>query len=67
MPQESATVLNPVVAMICAAQTVRLTAEAANVAGLELAILTAATPREIDAAFASLPQNRVDALFVDPG
>ena len=40
---------------------------AANVAGLELVVLTASTPREIDAAFASLPQNQVDALFVGPG
>jgi putative ABC transport system substrate-binding protein len=40
---------------------------AANVAGLELVILTASTPREIDAAFASLAQDRANALFVGPG
>ena len=40
---------------------------AASVAGLGIVVLTASTPREIDAAFASLVQDRADALFVGPG
>ena len=40
---------------------------AANAAGLELALLNASTPREIEAAFATLAQERADALFVGPG
>jgi putative ABC transport system substrate-binding protein len=40
---------------------------AASVAGLGIVVLTASTPREIDAAFASLVQDRADTLFVGPG
>jgi putative tryptophan/tyrosine transport system substrate-binding protein len=40
---------------------------AANDAGLGLVLLKASTPREIDAAFATLAQERADALFVGPG
>ena len=36
---------------------------AANVAGLELVVLTSSTPREIDAAFASLAQKRARCTF----
>jgi putative ABC transport system substrate-binding protein len=40
---------------------------ASNATGLRVVLLHASTPREIDAAFASLMQDRVDALFVAPG
>ena len=36
---------------------------AASIAGLGLVVFTASTPHEIDAAFASLAQDRADALF----
>ena len=40
---------------------------AAQAAGLELVLLNASTSREIDAAFATLAQERANALFVGPG
>jgi putative ABC transport system substrate-binding protein len=42
---------------------VRDAESAANVAGLGLVVLTASTPREIDAAFANLAQDRANAFF----
>jgi putative tryptophan/tyrosine transport system substrate-binding protein len=40
---------------------------AARAMGLQVQILNASTSREIDAAFAALVRERVDALFVSPG
>jgi putative ABC transport system substrate-binding protein len=40
---------------------------AATAAGLELVAVNASTPREIDAALATVAQKRADALFVGPG
>jgi putative tryptophan/tyrosine transport system substrate-binding protein len=40
---------------------------AANATGLRLVLFYASTPHEIDAAFATLAQERADALFVGPG
>ena len=39
----------------------------ARALGLQIQILNATSSREIDAAFASLLRERVDALFVNPG
>ena len=39
---------------------------AASTIGRQIEVLTASTNREIDAAFASLAQKRVDALLVSP-
>jgi ABC-type uncharacterized transport system substrate-binding protein len=40
---------------------------AARAMGLQVQILNASTSREIDATFAALVRERVDALFVSPG
>ena len=47
-----------------AAGTLQGTQEAAAATGLQLRVLNATTPAEIDAAFASFAQERPDALFV---
>jgi ABC-type uncharacterized transport system substrate-binding protein len=40
---------------------------AASTLGLQIEVFTASTIREIDAAFASMEQKRVDALLIGPG
>ena len=40
---------------------------ASDATGLQVVLVHASTPREIDAAFATLVQERADALFVAPG
>jgi putative tryptophan/tyrosine transport system substrate-binding protein len=40
--------------------------EAARAIGLQIQVLNASTSREIEAAFATIAQDRVDALFVGP-
>jgi putative ABC transport system substrate-binding protein len=47
--------------------TLQDTAEAARPLGLQIQVLNANTPREIEAAFATLVRDRADALFVAPG
>jgi len=44
--------------------TLREVKEAARAIGLQIQVLDASTSREIDAAFATLERERVDALFV---
>jgi putative tryptophan/tyrosine transport system substrate-binding protein len=46
--------------------TLREVKEAARAIGLQIQVLNASTSREIDAAFATLERERVDALFVAP-
>ena len=46
--------------------TLRETPEAARGLGLQISVLKASTPREIEAAFATLVRDRADALFVMP-
>ena len=46
--------------------TLRDIPEAARAAGLQIQVLNASTNREIEAAFAVLARDRVDALFVAP-
>ena len=48
------------------ASTIRDVQEAASAVGLQIRILTAGTIGEIDAAFATFGQERLDALFVAP-
>jgi putative ABC transport system substrate-binding protein len=47
--------------------TLRSVQEAARAIGLQIQLLNASTSREIDAAFATLARDRIDALFVAPG
>ena len=47
--------------------TMREVEAAARATGLQIRVLTAQTSREIDAAFAILGQERLDAVFVGPG
>ena len=47
--------------------TLRDAGAAARAMGLQIQVLTAGTIREIDAAFATLVNERADALFVGPG
>jgi putative tryptophan/tyrosine transport system substrate-binding protein len=47
--------------------TLRDAGAAARAMGLQIQVLTAGTIREIDAAFATLVNERPDALFVGPG
>jgi ABC-type uncharacterized transport system substrate-binding protein len=47
--------------------TMRDVEAAARATGLQIRVLTAQTSREIDAAFAILGQERLDAVFVGPG
>jgi putative ABC transport system substrate-binding protein len=46
--------------------TVRDVEPAARVMGLQVQVLNASTSREIDAAFATIARERLDALFVSP-
>jgi len=46
--------------------TLREIPEAARGLGLQISVLKASTPREIEAAFATLVRDRADALFVMP-
>jgi putative tryptophan/tyrosine transport system substrate-binding protein len=56
-----AVLLNPAIG---GARTLREVQEAARVLGLQIRVLNADTPGEIDAAFATLERERTDALFV---
>ncbi len=58
-----AVLLNPASPTI-AQSTLRDVQEAGRAAGLQIRVVNASTSREIDAAFASLAQERPDALFV---
>jgi len=61
-----AVLVNPAVSL--QAETILREVEvAARAMGLQVRILNASTNREIDAAFAALVGERVDALFVSPG
>jgi putative tryptophan/tyrosine transport system substrate-binding protein len=60
-----AVLLNPANAPIAEA-TLREIPEAARGLGLQISVLNATTPREIEAAFATLVRDRADALFVMP-
>jgi putative ABC transport system substrate-binding protein len=60
-----AVLLNPADAMR-AESTLRDVEAAAHAIGLQIRILTASTSREIDAAFATLVREQLDALFVGP-
>jgi DNA-binding LacI/PurR family transcriptional regulator len=46
--------------------TLREIPKAARGLGLQISVLNASTPREIEAAFATLVRDRADALFVMP-
>jgi putative ABC transport system substrate-binding protein len=46
--------------------TLRDVPEAARAIGLQIQVLNASTSREIEAAFATIAHDRVDALFVGP-
>jgi len=46
--------------------TLRDVPEAARAIGLQIQVLNASTSREIEAAFATIAHDRVDALFVSP-
>jgi putative ABC transport system substrate-binding protein len=58
-----AVLLNPA-NTVTAETTLRSVQEAAHIIGLQIQILNASTSREIDAAFATLARERLDALFV---
>jgi putative tryptophan/tyrosine transport system substrate-binding protein len=60
-----AVLVNPANAPI-AETTLREIPEAARGLGLQISVLNASTPREIEAAFATLVRDRADALFVAP-
>ena len=60
-----AVLVNPANASI-AETTLREIPEAARGLGLQISVLNASTPREIEAAFATLVRDRADALFVMP-
>src|SRR5262245_49139634 len=57
--------VNPANAPITEA-TLREVPEAARAIGLQIQVLNASTSREIEAAFATIAHDRVDALFVGP-
>jgi putative ABC transport system substrate-binding protein len=61
-----AVLVNPTIPMT-AESTVRDVEVAAPTLGLQIQVMNASTSREINAAFASLGQNRPDALFVAGG
>jgi putative ABC transport system substrate-binding protein len=61
-----AVLVNPVSASITQT-TLRGIPEAARLLGLQIRVLNASTPREIEAAFAALVRDRANALFVAPG
>jgi putative ABC transport system substrate-binding protein len=58
-----AVLINPANASI-AKTTLRDVEEAARVLGLEIHVVNASTPPELDAAFATFSQTRPDALFI---
>jgi putative ABC transport system substrate-binding protein len=60
-----AVLVNPANAPI-AETTLREIPDAARGLGLQILVLNASTPREIEAAFATLVRDRADALFVMP-
>jgi putative ABC transport system substrate-binding protein len=60
-----AVLVNPANAPITEA-TLREIPEAARGLGLQISVLNATTPREIEAAFATLVRDRADALFLAP-
>jgi putative tryptophan/tyrosine transport system substrate-binding protein len=60
-----AVLVNPANAPI-AETTLREIPEAARGLGLQISVLNARTPREIEAAFATLMRDRADALFLAP-
>jgi putative tryptophan/tyrosine transport system substrate-binding protein len=60
-----AVLVNPANASI-AETTLREIPEAARGLGLQISVINASTPREIEAAFATLVRDRADALFVMP-
>jgi putative ABC transport system substrate-binding protein len=60
-----AVLVNPANASI-AETTLREIPDAARGLGLQISVLNASTPREIEAAFATLVRDRADALFVMP-
>jgi putative tryptophan/tyrosine transport system substrate-binding protein len=60
-----AVLLNPANASITAS-TLREVQDVAPAMGLQIQILNASTPGEIDAAFATIARERLDALFVAP-
>jgi len=60
-----AVLVNPANASI-AEVMLREIPEAARGLGLQISVLKASTPREIEAAFATLVRDRADALFVMP-
>jgi ABC-type uncharacterized transport system substrate-binding protein len=57
-----AVLLNP--ANAASVKTLQTVKEAAQVLGLEMLLLNASTPAEIDAAFAALARERAEALFI---
>jgi putative ABC transport system substrate-binding protein len=61
-----AVLVNPVSASITQT-TLQGIPEAARLLGLQIRVLNASTPREIEAAFAALVRDRANALFVAPG
>jgi putative ABC transport system substrate-binding protein len=61
-----AVLVNPAIASITQT-TLRDIPEAARLLGLQIQVLNASTPGEIEAAFATLVRDRADALFVAPG
>jgi putative tryptophan/tyrosine transport system substrate-binding protein len=63
-----AVLVNPAVSLPTTVETISREVEAAGRAmGLQIQVLNASTSREIDATFAALVRERVDALFVSPG
>jgi putative tryptophan/tyrosine transport system substrate-binding protein len=63
-----AVLVNPAVSLPTTVETISREVEAAGRAmGLQIQVLNASTSRDIDATFAALVRERVDALFVSPG
>jgi putative tryptophan/tyrosine transport system substrate-binding protein len=62
-----AVLVNPAVSLPTVETILREVEAAARAMGLQVQILNVSTNREIDAAFAALVRERVDALFVSPG
>jgi putative ABC transport system substrate-binding protein len=60
-----AVLINPANAPV-AESTLREVSEAAHAIGLQIQVFNASTGREIEAGFAALVRDRVDALFVAP-
>jgi putative ABC transport system substrate-binding protein len=61
-----AVLVNPAIASITQT-TLRDIPEAARLLRLQIQVVNASTPDEIEAAFATLVRDRADALFVAPG